>query len=61
MRTEFDAAKRRWGTAGDRAAMRRSLTNPSFSAIWRSQIKVHACDELLGGPRMSWIKEYFEI
>ena len=33
MRTEFDVAKRRWGTAGDRAAMRHLPTNPSFSAI----------------------------
>ena len=34
MRTRFDVAQPRRGTAGDRVAMRQRLTNPAVSAIW---------------------------
>ncbi|MGJ8638215.1 MAG: hypothetical protein ACSHYA_02380 [Opitutaceae bacterium] len=42
MRTKFDEGSehdRRWGTAGDRKAIRRSRTNPSLSAIRRITLR----------------------
>jgi hypothetical protein len=38
MRTKFDGAKRRWDAEGGRDAMKRSFTNPSFSARLRRKL-----------------------
>jgi hypothetical protein len=43
--TGFDAAKRRWDAAGGLEEILRSKTNPSFSAIWQSQINTSATAE----------------
>jgi hypothetical protein len=41
----FDGAKRRWDAAGGLEEILRSKTNPSFSAIWQSQINTFAIAE----------------
>ena len=43
--TGFDGAKRRWDTIGGLEEILRSKTNPSFSAIWQSQINTSAIAE----------------